>query len=187
MLAELNDLKTYLGMSLGDTTYDTRLTAVLGAADAAVKTFCGRTFDGATFTEQFAFDFPTDSFQVAEYPISGTVALTVGDTLWTENTDFWLNRQSGIFRALQDSFVAGDTLQVTYYAGYTGSSVVPKDLQFGVLEQAAWSYEQAGKGWMKSERLGDRQYTIDSPGDQSVLIPAAAKWVQNYVKPLFSL
>lgn len=188
MLVALSDFKVWIGFDPADTTSDTRLTASLLAAEAAVKTHCERDFEYQQYQETLGpFDVPKDVFQLDNYPVVSMLSLLVGGETWVQDTNYYLNARSGIVHAIDGFMSAGTTVGTQYVAGYTVSTV-PADLCAGIKEQASWIFSRGGSSWLKSERLGDRQYTAIDLGSQSVgLIPTAAQYVQNYRRLLFSL
>jgi hypothetical protein len=52
-LSSLASLKLYMGIASGNTTLDSQLTAMLSAADAAVKSYCQRDLESQDYTHYF--------------------------------------------------------------------------------------------------------------------------------------
>lgn len=56
-LLTLNEYKTYAGIPVSDTQYDSQLTAMLGAASQAIRTYTDRSFDTSLVTEERQFEY----------------------------------------------------------------------------------------------------------------------------------
>jgi hypothetical protein len=56
-LLTLNEYKTYAGIPLSDTTNDTQLTAMIGAASNSIRNYTDRSFDTTLITETRQFEY----------------------------------------------------------------------------------------------------------------------------------
>ena len=177
-LVALDDMKTYLGIALVDTTYDVFLQSQLDIISASIEGYCGRKFLQATYTQTFeAQDIPTNT-SVAElymyhYPtISITSVKEKLDTDETIVTTYTNHSPSGKIYKVDSSNGRenwfqeyGNTSQVEigYDAGYATTPLPIQDVVYSLVEQR---YNKKVSGIAIS--FGDDVQRISIPGVMSI-------------------
>ena len=81
MLVSLDDMKTYLGIELIDTTHDAFLTEQLVLMSSTIENYCGRKFEQASYTQTFyKEDFNQEVYELPlylyHYPLISITTLT---------------------------------------------------------------------------------------------------------------
>jgi len=190
LLVSLSDYKTYAGISV--TTYDTQLTALLTAASAMVRRWCGRDetngFESAARTEKYD-GTGVNSITLNERPVASIASVSWIDSSGTataidaeaykfdvNGTLYLWNSRSGPGGAIGDYGMSAYTfdvrpnwgeeprsIQVVYTAGY---ATIPADLQYVVkrIVDGMWADTASNPG-MKSESTGAQSYTRATPAE----------------------
>ena len=202
MLAELGDLKEFLGIADTTTSEDDKLEMILSGVDAAVKRYCNRDLESRTYSSELYSGHGHDILYLKQRPLTAVSSLKVAvggyggvgnsdaftaDTAWTQNTDYILGstdedeHNMAEIIAIRTNFPAGKrNVQVTYTAGYT---TVPADIKLAVLQLCAAIRSTAKQGHtLQSERLGDYSYQILSTQNTPDLIDARRK-LNHYRNP----
>lgn len=138
MLVTLDDMKTYLGIELTDTTYDAFLTEQILLFSSAIEGYCGRVFLAADYIQTYYMNDYTNvsstDLPVYHYPVNSvayiqevTSNLGVDDTpVAVESYDYRINSKCGsilrlcygVPRAWFASLCGNTRLEVSYNAGY---------------------------------------------------------------------
>ncbi len=183
MLAKLDDLKRWLNIS--DTNDDALLTQLLEGVSGRFAQACNRTLERAELTEYH--DGGAGVVHLLAYPIESITSIKEtldGDfdsaEVLTEHTDYEQDTNSGLVYRLYGNWLDGiRTVQVIYTGGYlppdqipSGNQVVvPKDIQFAVLEQCRFL-------WQRKDELGLRSVGIGG-GSWSLVVDKA--WLPSVV------
>ena len=154
-LLELDDLKSYLGIS--DTSQDTILQNCLNASWAMMERITGRELSQATYTEtkywkpfKRRYTIITDNA-----PIIEVTSVKLDDT--TVEDDYYLiDEEAGIIRFKFDAEF--EKSEVQYKAGWytltaTETPRIPMDLYWAGIKLAAWEF------YKKKGRLGVKSVT----------------------------
>ena len=164
MLVSLADIKSYLGISSGDTTYDAFLTAQGQLISDTIEAYCNRKFEVATYTQKFyndEFGMIVKSISTFHYPLK-TVTSVTEDTVAL--TDFRIHFPSGKLTNLLGFFSRGvKEVEVIYQAGY---DVIPTPIQSVLLNLVQERYNKHISG--VSLNFGSDVQSISIPGAISV-------------------
>lgn len=78
-MMSLDDLKNYLGIPLGDTTWDTFLSQQEAVVSDAIERYCGRKFNKMDYTQTMYKDdySPRKEVQLYGYPITALTEITI--------------------------------------------------------------------------------------------------------------
>lgn len=121
MLISLTDMKSYLGIDVGNTDYDDFLTRETELISAAVEKYCGRIFSSDTYTQTFYYeDFkdkqPTKDLYLFHYPVISIASMLEG----TEDisTITRVHNEKGKLIKNEYFFKNDSDLVVTYDAGF---------------------------------------------------------------------
>lgn len=154
-LVALNDLKTYLGIDLGDTSEDAFLNSEIALFDETVQNYCNRILEVNSYTETIYYDDFKDDFeyQLYHFPIQSITSVTekamdVTDEIRT----YRINKKSGSLVLTGDygekqrlfvNYSLGAYLEIVYSAGY---STVPLEIQEAIksLIQARYNRKKSG-------------------------------------------
>ena len=155
MLVSLSDMKEYLGIAPGDTTYDDYLNGELSLFSNTVETYCNRKFEIDTYVERI---YHRDFYNKKDHLLYHTPIISIAsaiekakdETDTTVNT--LVNKRTGKLNILDDSEYftamfnntgANGYMDITYDAGY---SVVPLEVQEAIksLIQARYNKKLSG-------------------------------------------
>lgn len=148
---------------------DTTVTRLVSAADAFVKTYCGREFESAARTEYprgYGYNDPAGGVsrscvRLREDPITAVASVYI-DSLGAFAADTAADLASIVTddnRLIYSGWIpeGSRVIKVTYTGGYT-SGAVPEDLRQVVFELVGAKFEQGSKERKKSEKHGDRGF-----------------------------
>lgn len=165
-LATLADIKTLLGLTTSNE--EALLTIVKNNVEAWVKTFCGRDFIVATFTEYHDGD-GSSMVRVDQRPILSITsihsdpALLFEDASLIPSTDYVTDprgRELGFIELNQYKFLKGrKATKVVYSAGY---STIPYDLSMAVKLIVCKQYKVISKKMFaeQTQQAGDMVVTL---------------------------
>ena len=129
MLVSLDDIKTYLGIDLIDTTQDAYLTQQGELLSDVIESYCGRKFLSAEYIEtMYAKDIDVwpRQLKLFHYPITAIAYVKVDDE---EITEYRVQKEKGIL--IRDyNWAATETIEVRYTAGYAS---VPRQVEYVLL------------------------------------------------------
>jgi hypothetical protein len=202
MLAKLYDnsgnglgLKNWLGLASDNTENDDLLTGLLQALSTEFASACSRTLEYEQRTQ--VFDGGENTIVVDLYPIikSSFIAKESFDAEFDQvealviDSDYFVYEKSGMIkRASGVRWLSGEqTVQFTWSGGYvdpantptTGQSVMPKDIQFAVLEQARFLWKQKDQIGIISQGMGGGSWTNVVDGEW---LPRVQKVINRYKK-----
>lgn len=178
MLVSLDDMKTYLGIDLADTTYDAFLTQQILTVSEAVEGFCGRIFTEHSYVQTFYADERlqdrSPELLMFHFPVT-TVSqvLEVDSATVLTPSEYRSHGKTGYLKRLSDGlrsdwFANGEkTVEVSYIAGY---ATIPYTIQSVVYSIVGENYAK------KSSGIG-----VDFGSDvQSVSIPGVLNVAFDY-------
>lgn len=142
MLVSLSEMKSFLGIAPGDTTYDDFLTQQEIIISSAVQNYCGRVFSQGTYTQTFYRDMigPTKELVLYHYPVTAiSSVLERGEEVVSSVR---LHTPTGIINR-KEGFLYGDETEVSYTAGY---STTPALIQAVVLSLVSEKYNKKKAG-----------------------------------------
>jgi len=180
-LATLEAVKLYMGIS--GTTQDAKLTAIIPAAEAAVKTYCDQNLVSDTYTDYVSGE---DSYKwsflaLQQRPITSVTSIHRWNgadyiTALVEIDDYRVNGDEVLGR-----FVSGwQNHKVIYTAGYT---TIPDDLQQATCMVVKSLFDRSNKAaGVASEKIGDYAYSLANETSDTATIPAEAKLILNKYK-----
>ena len=178
------------------------LTALVEQADAAIKKYCGRTLESATFTE-YPKGYHTRSLRLKEQPVTSITSVHVdslrefnASTLLTAGTDYqlinnmlfrvngvWPGARENRFGLLFDAQVPSDgVIKVVYVAGY---ATVPADLTLAADMLVAYLLQsRISAAPYNSESLEDYSYSRDGAGNEPMIPATIRAYLAPYVRRL---
>lgn len=194
-LATLTQLKAHLGIS--GTTDDAKLTRILAGVEMAIARHCRRVwaqangFDEATVTEVLTPISPGTTLLSVFPVVSVTSVKEDADRLFTdaalvEDTDYLIDKQSGILHRLDASWPRGQmVVKAVYVGGYesagashvSGHYAMPADLTSAAIIQAAFEYKRSGQEGIASMAAGGGNVTMYQPEG---LLPGVKKLIEPF-------
>lgn len=162
MLVTLDEMITYLGGNV-DSSYEDFLTEQIILVSDTVEAYCGRKFEAANYVQTFYWDDfkkPLKELMLFHYPIN-TVASVEEDT--TAITDYRIAKDMGVLVNKSGWFRSGETLEVTYNAGY---ATVPSIIQSVVKSIVEERYNKKTNG--VNLNFGSDVQRISIPGTISI-------------------
>lgn len=150
----LNDVKYNCGIELSKDSYDEDIKRAINEASRVVDRLTGRKFYQQTLTDEYINNTVGGSegwtvikgliFTPYETPIISITSLYEDDTLLVENTDFYINKISGIIQRASGCFNSTNrALKLSCVIGYasdnttTPSDDIPGDIVFHAKEIAS--------------------------------------------------
>jgi len=176
MLVTLADMKAYLGIDSGDTSYDAFLTLQIQIISEAIESYCRRKFTSATYIQKFYYEEMMekskviDTLQLYHYPTSAVsevaeiedstseITILAANEYRVNSSVAWVSRKN-----YQDFFQSGNIVQVTYTAGYT---TIPFTIQNAVYSLVKERYNKNINGI--DLNFGSDVQSISIPGTISV-------------------
>lgn len=157
MLAQLNTLKTRLGIAAEVTDNDALLTAFLQLTSARFELECQRRF---AYAAEATFEFRADelALRVDRFPVQSVARFhrkTSEATGWEEITDveYLLSPARAVIELSATLGSLREVGQVTYAGGYvlpgttpeTGQTPLPVELELSCVEQGAYLFENRNR------------------------------------------
>jgi hypothetical protein len=180
-LVTLNDLKTYLGISLVDTSYDDFLNYQNEVVSEAIQNYCNRIFLEASYTQTFYADELTNLLHSSEFylyhfpltSITGINKITTdsdGNDASEAITDYRVHLPSARIIETTASKLArhwfcssNQRLEVEYEAGYATLPATIKYVVYSLVEEA---YNKKRSGVIAN--FGKDVQRISIPGTLSI-------------------
>lgn len=162
MLVTLAEMKAYLGIPTGTTTYDAFLTQQIALVSEAIEGYCGRKFEDATYTQTFYkedYELNKNEILLYHYPVLSIVSIVDGDE---PITDYKIHYPTG-FISKKEGLFFNDTIEVEYTAGYTTIPVVITSVVYSLVEQS-YNKKKAGVAL----NFGNDVQSVSIPGVISV-------------------
>ncbi len=149
MLVPLAEIKTYLGITAGDTTQDAFLTMWGTIVSDAIEVFCRRKLLAQDIVEvMYKEDFvSTTTIKLFQYPVNGLTEVTIGDGSPTDEdvtSKCRLHKEDGfVFNKCGFFTHCEDQVTFKYNAGYT---TLPSPIKMVVMSlvQEKYTRKQAG-------------------------------------------
>lgn len=171
-LIVLDDYKAY--KSISSTEGDSRISAVIASTSAFIKNYCGRTFVDYSTTDktEYISGNAKKCFYLDEYPVIGITSINssidnqVTQTLLVNNTDYYLDSETGLVESALGNFDAGfHSIEIKYKGGYAD---IPEDLKLAALDLTAHYLEQQFKPKMStgvsiSENVSSGEMPVQIP------------------------
>lgn len=170
MLVSLSDMKAFLGISGGDTTYDAFLTMQLDVVSDAVEEYCKRKFSEATYLQSIHKDEvgKVNSFYLKHYPLISLDSFLDKDDPGDSGIavlNYRYNKDSAKMSKISGGrfFQNGSIMEVTYTAGY---AIIPNLIQEVVRSIVQERYNKKVNGI--DLNFGSDVQRISIPGTLSV-------------------
>ena len=168
-LATLAQVKAKLGIDASDTSEDTPLLDVLGAAEAYILERTGFTLAAGSFTEYMFAWLPGRAIRLKHRPVATAVAETraVGVLTWSERTIDILDPDEGLVVVPGIDWMAAETVfpfwllrdsETTLRIRYTTGAWTPTaDISDACAVLAAAWYTQGKSAGLESAKIGNVQ------------------------------
>lgn len=174
MLVSLADMKTYLGISSGNTTHDALLTQQITVISDAIESYCNRKFEQANYVQTFykdemmENDYVLDTLTLYHFPlISVTSVLAKQDELdvGTALTNYRINKPTSriINKDYCNLFSNAQLIEVSYTAGFV---VIPSVIQNAVYSLVQERYNRHIAG--VDLNFGSNVQSVSIPGTISI-------------------
>ena len=146
MLVTLEDMKDYLGIDSGDTTYDDFLTSQINLISNAIELYCGRKLELASYTQTFYKDDFIDSgltsykdLYLYHFPLV-TLTSVDEDGESVALTDVRKQDAHALLRRLESDRVVSwfncvNKIEISYDAGYSTIPLVIQDVVFALVAE----------------------------------------------------
>lgn len=146
MLVSLADMKVYLGIPSGDTTYDALLTQQIQLISDAIEAYCKRKFEQATYIQTFykeemvELDYVLDSVTLYHYPlISVASVLQKQDELdvGTALPNYRVHKPTAkiINKDYCNMFSGAKIIEVTYDAGFAVIPSIVTNVVYSLVQE----------------------------------------------------
>jgi hypothetical protein len=129
MLVTLDEMKTYLGIALVDTTYDSFLTEQLILFSSVIENYCGRKFAQTTYTQTFYRESGErlDELMAYHFPLVSVTSVTdVTNTVVLDPSEYRVNKPFARIKPTQTKTFITEEMNVIYSAGY---ATIPVEIQ----------------------------------------------------------
>lgn len=159
----LAELKDFLGIASGTTTYDSLLNLLSVQSSVAIQNYCHRDFTLTAYEDKKDIELFQDTILVDHFPIVSVVALTEDGT-GVSSSGYKLYNKSGKLVRVYGTGYKQDwnngiekpqAVQVYYTAGYAS---VPDDIVLATKQLVSMNYQARGNENLKSEKIGDYKY-----------------------------
>lgn len=194
-MVPLADLKAWLGIDAGDTTYDAILTNLEPRAVAVLQREANRYFGAVAETTEYLTGRGTADLWLAEVPaaIPATVIRRSGPgaketTITATDDDGYVlrasDREARLVRKSGHTWADGQEFEATYNRGYVAGSE-PGDVQQAVIDIVTRTFKRRGSEGLKSESVGGYSYTVaDDDGSELVISPFTQSVIRNWRRPV---
>lgn len=154
-LIDKDDLKTELGISESDTTYDTLLTLMASMVQSLFDTLTGRTIESGERTEYYNSDSYNDTVLLKNWPVTSKDSVTLYDDPdweWGSDSqiaaaDFTVDLVEGIIYYDGYFYEGKQSIKVVYTAGYTTVTFPAGWKEIWTRQASHWFYEAKNKQW----------------------------------------
>ena len=117
-IVTLAEMRSFLNIPDAQTGKDSLLIDLLDSYNAEMELYLGVTMINSTYTETYDGN-GTDSLFLKHYPIVSVTTLTIDDTAFTENTDFYVHGEEGYIKLDDDTFTVDlNNVDIVYKAGH---------------------------------------------------------------------
>jgi hypothetical protein len=154
-LIAASDVKTFLRIAAGTTTWDTLIGVLVTNVVKFIETYLNRSLDETDYIELYSGE-GGDRLMLDNYPLVSVSVLsqdidvdakTYDDTM---DTDDLILHEAGEIESLTEDFGEGKrNIYIEYTAGYGGSGAgavsYPADLKMVAIEMAAKKFEDSGE------------------------------------------
>ena len=174
-LVTLDEIKTRLGIPLGDTSQDDFLNYQNEFVSEVIEQYCGRKFNSASYTEEFYYDevvqkeIPLRRVLLFHYPLISISDIRIDD----ESVDLACFRthleEAKIIRQDEGSnsrinFFQGESkIEIDYDAGYSQVPIIIKEVCLAIIEER-YNRDAAGVGM----NFGTDVQRVSIPGTISI-------------------
>lgn len=143
MLVTLNNMKAYLGIDPGDTSWDIFLTAQISYVSDVVEAYCGRKFAAANYVQTFySDDYPrTWSTTTFHFPLISVTSISQDGELY-EASSYRIHKPTGTLTR-EMGFFWGTETAIVYRAGYETIPSIIQNAVFSIVE-GRYNKEKAG-------------------------------------------
>lgn len=138
----LTQMKSFLNLSLVDTTFDTFLESQIAVVSEAVEGYCNRKFSLASYAEYFfKEDFSETPYkiQTRQFPIVDLQSIQVSDSedslTWGDISSYRLHKSSGTINSQEALFRSGRVLKLTYSAGFPTIPAIISHVIYSIVEE----------------------------------------------------
>lgn len=163
-LVTLSEVKTYLGIPNGTTTYDDFITGQIAVYSEAVEAYCGRAFLAQAYTQTIyrdQFERKTDKvIHLATYPLNTIAFIKLDDVLVTGyRVEYDISRLTHPYGFINQ----GEVLTISYNAGYAYTPAPVKQVIYSLIEE---KYTKKTSG--VSINFGSDVQSVSIPGTISI-------------------
>lgn len=180
-----DDLKTELGLSSSDTTWDTLLTTLAGAVQDLFEKLTDRQVEKATFTEYFNSDGYTNTILLSNYPVIEGSVTVWDDPDWDftdddkiDSDDYTIDYGRGIIYYDGWFYKGFRSIKVQYQAGYDTDTLPDSWKQVWVRQACHWFHDAKNKEWALQSVSQPRGGTVTHKNLVDNLLPDFALLVQ---------
>ena len=188
------DLKVWLGIDSGTTTYDDLLGDLEERAVAMLQRATNRYFGAVASTTEYLVGRGTASLWLAEVPaaIPATVTERYAPgsdeaTITAADDDGYVLRSSDRDARLvrKDGLVWSDgyEYEATYDRGYAAGSE-PGDVRQAMIDIVTRAFKRRGSEGLKSESIGGYAYTLADDAGELEVSPFTASVIQTWRRPV---
>ncbi len=144
MLVTLSDMKAYLGIPSGNTSYDSFLTEQLTLLTDVITAYCRRNFESATYVQTFYRDENPESkyLNLFQFPVISITSIEE-DGVTLDPYNYRTNKPTGIITAIEHKFFCAKETEVTYVAGF---ATIPTPIQSVVKSIVQERYNKKSSG-----------------------------------------
>jgi len=156
----VSDCSTYIAFDIADQTQVDKIQLLINQASDFIVKYLKYNPKATSYHLTNLFQLNTNKFSLPNYPVNSITSLTISGTSYTQNTDYFLDSDSGVL-SFYNSFqgLRPNLVDCVYNAGY---SVLPSDLFSACLELITWNYTRVNTSsfGVKSQITGENQTTV---------------------------
>ena len=178
-LATRTKIKRMLGINSVVTTYDDAIDDLLLVADDIIMSDLGVNTLGVTnYSETYSFDYAQTTLGIRHTPLVSVVALTMSDTLLVQDSDYFVDTDTGYIELKRNSFDIGiKTVEITYRAGF---SSIPTQLEYASNLVAVYLFNQQSHVGFSKENTGNYSYELKRDDSGYGIPPTASRIINKY-------
>lgn len=165
MLVTASEVKTFIGLDLTDTEYDTEVEALVPDAEAMLYSILKvDSLEENSKTEWWYYDCDRNTLSVSNFPITWITKIWWVDYSGVENTDYIITGTMIEFINIPSADIINGKVSIEYNYWYVAWSV-PKNVKLAVKYLASWLWNTKKEVWVSAVKIWQESYNFTSISD----------------------